>query len=54
MIVKDLIDEKSFYAFRNLSNAYLVEPNEVNAFTVAAFDSIVIEKSVYDQLTKEG
>ena len=54
LIVKDLIDEKSFYAFRNLSNAYLVEPNEVNAFTVAAFDSIVIEKSVYDQLTKEG
>jgi len=54
LIVKKLIDEKSFYAFRNLPNAYLVESNELNAFTVAAFDSMVIEKSVYDQLTKEG
>jgi len=54
LIVKDLIDEKSFYAFRNLPTAYLVESNELNAYTATAFDAVVIEKSVYEQLTKEG
>ncbi len=54
LIVKDLIDEKSFYAFRNLPSAYLVEANELNAYTATAFDAVVIETSVYEQLTKEG
>ena len=51
---KELIDEKTFYAFRNLSNAYLIEPNELNAYTAVAFDSIIIEKNVLENLTKEG
>lgn len=54
LVVKELIDEKSFYAFRNLSNAFLVEPNELNGYTAAAFEAIVIEKSVLEALTKEG
>ena len=54
LVVKNTIDEKSFYAFRNLPNAYLVEPNELNAYTATAFDAIVIEKSVFEELTKEG
>ncbi len=54
LIVKELIDEKSFYAFRNLKNAYLVESNELNAYTATAFDAVVIEKNVFEQLTKEG
>ncbi len=54
LIVKELIDEKSFYAFRNLKDAYLVESNELNAYTATAFDAVVIEKNVFEQLTKEG
>jgi len=54
LVVKELIDEKSFYAFRNLSNAYLVEPNELNAYIVTAFHSLVIERAVLENLIKEG
>ncbi len=54
LLVKELMDEKSFYAFRNLPNAYLVEVNELNGYTAVAFDTIVIEKSVFETLIKEG
>ncbi len=53
LVVKDLVDEKTFYAFRNLENAYLVESNELNGYTAAAFEAIVIEKSVLETLVKE-
>ncbi len=54
LVVKELTDEKTFLAFRNLDNAYLIEPNELNAYTATAFASIVIEKSVLEKLTQEG
>ncbi len=54
LVIKELIDEKSFYAFRNLKDAYLIESNELNAYTATAFDAVVIEKNVFEQLTKEG
>jgi large subunit ribosomal protein L4 len=53
LVVKELLDEKSFFAYRNLKNAYLVEPNELNGYTVAAFETVVIEKSVFEALIKE-
>ncbi len=54
LIVKELIDDKTFLAFRNLQNAYLVESNELNAYLAAAYHSVVIEKAVWDKLTKES
>jgi large subunit ribosomal protein L4 len=54
LVVKEMIDDKTFLAFRNLQNAYLVEPNELNAYLAAAYHSIVIEKAVFDKLTKEA
>jgi len=54
LVVKEMIDEKSFYAFRNLPNAYLIEPNELNAYTVVAFDAVIIEKNVLENIIKEG
>jgi len=54
LVVKELIDDKTFLAFRNLQNAYLVEANELNAYLAAAYHSVVIEKSVWDKLTKES
>ncbi len=53
LVVKELVDEKTFYAFRNEPNSYLVEAHELNGYTAAAFDAIVIEKSVFETLTKE-
>jgi len=52
LIVKELIDDKSFLAFRNLQNAYLIESNELNAYLAAAYHSVVIEKAVWEKLTK--
>jgi len=54
LVVKEMIDDKTFLAFRNLQNAYLVEPNELNAYLAAAYHSMVIEKAVFDKLTKEA
>jgi len=31
LVVKEMIDDKTFLAFRNLQNAYLIESNELNA-----------------------
>jgi len=53
LVVKELVDEKTFYAFRNVENSYLIESNELNGYTAAAFEAIVIEKSVLETLTKE-
>ncbi len=53
LVVKEMVDEKSFYAFRNEPNSYLIEANELNGYTATAFSAIVIEKSVLDTLTKE-
>jgi len=54
LVVKELIDDKTFLAFRNLQNAYLIEANELNAYLAAAYHSVVIEKAVWDKLTQEG
>jgi large subunit ribosomal protein L4 len=54
LVVKEMIDDKTFLAFRNLQNAYLIESNELNAYLAAAYHSIVIEKAVFDKLTKEA
>ncbi|NLC27733.1 MAG: 50S ribosomal protein L4 [Campylobacteraceae bacterium] len=54
LIVKELMDEQTFLAFRNLSNCYMIEPNEVNAYLVAAFRAVIIEKAVFESLVREG
>jgi len=54
LVVKEMIDDKTFLAFRNLQNAYLIESNELNAYLAAAYYSIVIEKAIFDKLTEEA
>ena len=54
LFVKELIDDKTYLAFRNLKDAYLIEPNELNGYVAAAYDAIVIEKSVWENLIKES
>lgn len=54
LFVKSIIDEKTFLAFRNIQSTYLVEENELNAFLASAYRAIVIEKAVWENLTKES
>ncbi len=54
LVVKEMIDDKTFLAFRNLQESYLIEESELNAYLAAAYHSIVIEKSVFEKLTKES
>jgi len=53
LIVKSILDEKTFLAFENLHQTYVVEANELNAYLAANYRSIVIEKAVWDKLTGE-
>ncbi len=54
LFVKKEIDDKTYLAFRNLQQCYLIEPNELNGYLAAAYNAIVIEKSVWENLIKES
>ena len=53
LIVVDSIDEKTYLAFRNIKNCYMIEKQELNAYIVSAYNSVLVEKAVLDALTKE-
>jgi len=54
LIVKSLLDEPTFLAFENLSQTYVIESNELNAYLAANYRSLVIEKAVFEALTSEA
>ena len=54
LFVKSLLDEKTFLAFENLHQTYVVEENELNAFLAANYRSLVIEKAVWENLVGEA
>ncbi|MEA1916222.1 MAG: 50S ribosomal protein L4 [Campylobacterota bacterium] len=54
LFVKSIIDEKTFLAFRNIDSTYLIEESELNAYLASVYRSVVIEKAVFENLTKEG
>lgn len=54
LIVKDLLDDKTLLAFRNLANCYVVDASEINAYLVSAYSSVIIEKAALENITKEG
>ncbi|WP_040766442.1 50S ribosomal protein L4 [Sulfurimonas gotlandica] len=43
LIVKSILDEKTYLAFENLAPTYVVEANELNAYLAANYRSIVID-----------
>lgn len=45
---------KTFLAFRNIKNAYLIEASELDAYLVSTYHSVLMNKSVFENLTKEG
>ena len=52
LVVVDTLDEKTFLAFRNVKNAYVIEVDELNAYDTASFYSIVFEKSAFEKVIK--
>ncbi|NPA54781.1 MAG: 50S ribosomal protein L4 [Epsilonproteobacteria bacterium] len=52
LVVVDTLDEKTFLAFRNIPNAYIIEINELNAYDVASFYAVVFEKSAWQKVIK--
>ena len=52
LVVVDTLDDKTFLAFRNVKNAYVIEVSELNAYDTASFYSIVIEKSAFEKVIK--
>lgn len=52
LFVKELIDENTFMAFRNLQSCYLIEGNEFNAFLASTYRSVIIERAVWDKLVE--
>lgn len=54
LFISGAIDTKTELAFRNLKKCYLVDANELNAYLIAVFKSVVIEKSILENIIKEG
>ncbi|WP_297809469.1 50S ribosomal protein L4 [uncultured Helicobacter sp.] len=54
LFVSQIFDEKTFMAFRNIKDCYLIDGAELNAYLVATFRSVVIEKSLFESIAKEG
>jgi large subunit ribosomal protein L4 len=50
LVVVENFDEKTYLAFRNIKNCYVIEKSEINAYLVAAYRSVLIEKAVLDAL----
>ncbi len=46
--------DETFLAFRNLRDCYLIDLDEINAYLVAVFKAVVIEKAAFDELIKGG
>ncbi|NWF66376.1 MAG: 50S ribosomal protein L4 [Campylobacterales bacterium] len=54
LVIVENFDEKTYLAFRNLPKAYMIEMSELNPYWITAYSSVVIEKSVFDKIVKEG
>lgn len=53
-IAQSIQDEKTFLAYRNLQECYFIDASELNAYLVAVFHCVVIEKVVFDQILESG
>ena len=54
LLVKKILDENTYLAFRNIASTYVVEENELNAFLAATYSKKIKKKAVWENLTKES
>jgi large subunit ribosomal protein L4 len=48
----DSINEKTFLAFRNIPKVYLVDSKELNVYLLSAYQSVVFQKEIFENITK--
>ena len=53
LIVKEILDDNSYLSFRNLNKVCLIERSELNAYLISTYHCVVLEKFVWENLTKE-
>lgn len=53
LVVVNELDANTLLAYRNLRNTYVIEASEINAYMVAVYSSIIVEKSALDSIVKE-
>jgi large subunit ribosomal protein L4 len=53
-IVTNGANEKAVLAFRNIPKCDLAESNALNGFTASRYQAVVIERAVWENLTKES
>jgi len=53
-IFSDSISENTFRAFRNIPKCQLAEGSALNAFTANRYQAVVIDRTVWENLTKES
>ena len=54
LIIVDNLDEKTYLAFRNLKKVNVITKKELNAYWLSVYNSVVIEKAVFENIVKEG
>ncbi|NPA11957.1 MAG: 50S ribosomal protein L4 [Epsilonproteobacteria bacterium] len=52
LIVVNDMDDKTFLAFRNIPNVYIVTPEELNAYYVSVFKAVIFDEAAYDKVIK--
>jgi len=52
LIVVDNMDEKTYLAFRNIPNVYIITPEELNAYYASVFKSIIFDEAAFDKVIK--
>jgi large subunit ribosomal protein L4 len=52
LIVVDEMDDKTFLAFRNIPNVYIITPEELNAYYASVFKAIIFDEAAFDKVIK--
>ncbi|MEO1942596.1 MAG: 50S ribosomal protein L4 [Campylobacterales bacterium] len=52
LIVVDEMDEKTYLAFRNLPNVYVIYPEELNAYYASVYKAIIFDEAAFEQVVK--
>jgi large subunit ribosomal protein L4 len=52
LIVVDDMDEKTYLAFRNLPNVYVIYPEELNAYYTSIYQAVIFDSASFEQVVK--
>ena len=52
LIVVDNMDDKTYLAFRNIPNVWVITPEELNAYYTSVFKSIIFDEAAFEKVIK--